>query len=471
MSKTQIILVAILFCASACSSGSRSQGGSIASPSNPNPTNPGPNPAPTPTPGSPTLFQNQPPLSPAVPGGAATYFVSPNGSDSNSGQQNAPWQSLQFAVNQLNAGDILEVMDGTFAVSQNVEVTAQGSAQSPIIIRSSSGQAIIDGQSMNGSASARDALYIVNSSHIVVHGLRVRNAPRSGIRVSLSDHITIQAARTGPNGRWGIFTDYTDDLNLLGNDCFESGTEHGIYHSNSGDRVVMRGNYCHDNAASGLQINADPALPGDGITSNALIENNVCARNGVLGGAAINLASVRDSVIQNNLLFDNLASGIVFWDDGFSPNFGSKNNTVLHNTVVFQPGEGRHCIVVRNGSTGNRIENNIFCGGRRGAFEITTDSLSGLVVDFNLVHSRDGWPIATDDASNTSYNLSDWRVLVGGAVNSQDAEPQFTNPTGGDFGLEMLSAGRDTSATGLAVDLFGGQRPHGGGLDLGAIER
>src|SRR6185369_13988507 len=92
--------------------------------------------------------------------------------------------------------------------------------------------------------------------------------------------------------------------------------------SNSGDRPVVRFNNVHDNHASGIQINADPAeldaslgTRGDGITENAVVEGNVIVNNGAGGAAAINLASVRASRIVNNLLYNNHASGISGWDD------------------------------------------------------------------------------------------------------------------------------------------------------------
>jgi hypothetical protein len=87
--------------------------------------------------------------------------------------------------------------------------------------------------------------------------------------------------------------------------------EHGIYVSNSGDRPVVRGNRLHDNAGAGVQLNADLSAGGDGIITDALIENNVIYGNGSAGGAAINLDGVQDSVVRNNLLYDNHATGIV----------------------------------------------------------------------------------------------------------------------------------------------------------------
>ena len=45
-----------------------------------------------------------------------TYFVAPSsssGSDSNAGTELAPFETLQHAINQLTAGDILYVREGT----------------------------------------------------------------------------------------------------------------------------------------------------------------------------------------------------------------------------------------------------------------------------------------------------------------------------------------------------------------------
>jgi len=102
------------------------------------------------------------------------------------------------------------------------------------------------------------------------------------------------------------------DLVIEGNETSHSAIEHGIYVSNSGDRPIVRANRVHDNHASGIQLNADPAQQGpdpndpqgDGIIEDALIEDNVIHDNGAGGAAGINLASVRSSLIRNNLLYE-----------------------------------------------------------------------------------------------------------------------------------------------------------------------
>ena len=54
------------------------------------------------------------------------------------------------------------------------------------------------------------------ADYVVLEGLTVRQANRAGIRVSLSNHVTIRSCQVLNNTRWGIFTDYSDDLLLEG---------------------------------------------------------------------------------------------------------------------------------------------------------------------------------------------------------------------------------------------------------------
>jgi hypothetical protein len=99
------------------------------------------------------------------------------------------------------------------------------------------------------------------------------------------------------------------------------------------------------------------------------------------GRAAVNLASVRNSLFRNNLLYDNLAGGIAGWDDGNGDAWGTQDNTFVHNTVVFESGAGRTALNLQNGSTGNTVRNNILAGGRSVAIRFDASSLAGLTSD------------------------------------------------------------------------------------------
>lgn len=424
----------------------------------------------------PPVSDGDAPFAPPAPSAPATRWVSPLGDDANPGTEEQPWRQIRHAAEQVGPGDVVEILDGTY-LSPIILAGKNGTAEAPIVLRAGGDSAVVDGSGADGSAwDSRDAIYVYDSSYIVIHGLRESGAHRAGVRVSLSHHVTIQASVFADNGTWGIFTDFVDDLALLGNDCHGSKKEHGIYHSNSGDRVVIAGNLCHHNQGAGIQINADPissaAEGGDGISSECLVERNWLHHNGAAGGAAINLASVRSSQIRNNLIHDNLATGIGMWDDGQGTEYGSRDNVIEHNTVVFESGEGRFCMTVWNGSVGNTIRNNVLVGGQRGAISFTADSLAGLQSDHNLFFSRDGWHLFEDDPVEEKQNFDQWKVLTGGDAASSKALPDFVDPGDGDYALADGSAGIDDGVTTPLAEAYDGiPRPQGAGHDIGAYER
>ena len=406
--------------------------------------------------------------------GGTTYYVAVTGNDASAGTAAAPWRTLQHAADRVAPGDTVVIQPGTYA--GGITHDTPGAAGRPITYRAAvAGQAVID-----GSGGERDALFISESPWVIVDGLRVQNADRAAIRVSLSNHVTIRNSVAADNGTWGIFTDYSDDLVLENNECYGSQAEHGIYVSNSGDRPVIRNNRVHDNGASGIQINADPAMlwpelgtAGDGITDDALVENNVVWNNGRLGGAAINLASVRHSLFRNNLLYDNLAGGLAGWDDGNGDAWGTRDNTFVHNTVVFESGEGRTALNLQNGSTGNTVRNNILAGGRSVAIRFDASSLVGLVSDYNLLVSLDTPAgVAVNEDTGQVHSLDAWRTLTADDSHSVSAEPAFADRNGDDYRLSAASPARNAGDPALIVspDLAGRVRPQEAAPDMGALE-
>jgi hypothetical protein len=76
---------------------------------------------------------------------AMEYYVSPNGSDNNSGTLNSPWQTLEYALGQLSPGDVLNLRGGIY-YEHEIKVDLKGTALAPITIQSYPGErAVIDG--------------------------------------------------------------------------------------------------------------------------------------------------------------------------------------------------------------------------------------------------------------------------------------------------------------------------------------
>ena len=398
---------------------------------------------------------------------AATFYVAPTGKDSDPGSATLPWKTLQRAADAAVAGDTVIVRPGVYA---GAKFHRSGSATAPIVFRGSPG-VVVDRPGPTNSNG--DNLWIRNAHYIVLTGFESKTAPRSGIAIQGEPDapaigITLRQNFCHHNGRWGIFTGYAQNVRIERNTTSFSGLEHGIYVSNSADNPVIRANTVYNNRASGIQINADPALEGDGIITGAIIEDNIIYENGVGGGAAINLASVRSSTIRNNLLYNNHASGIAGWDDGAGNVWGTKNNRVFNNTIVMAS-NGRFALVFINGSTGNQVKNNMLIHtGARGSIEVDPSSLTGLRSDYNVVNNRFSFDEQFISLAQWKAKNQDQHSLLCSSLTAL-----FVNPTVGNYHLASGSVARDTGVALPSVvdDLEGRPRPQGPAYDIGAYER
>jgi hypothetical protein len=393
------------------------------------------------------------------------YFVSPTGNDSGPGTDAAPWRTLQRAADAARAGDTVTARAGTY--SAGFDLRTDGTAASRITFRADPG-AVIAGR----NARTADGINLEDADFVTVEGFLFNNATggisRAGIRAVNAEHVHILNNRADGMGRWGILTGFCDDLRIENNVMSRSVAEHGIYVSNSGDRPVIRNNVSWGNYANGIHMNGDASLGGDGIISGALVEGNVIYDNGRGGGSGINCDGVQNSRFQNNLLYNNHASGISLYRiDGGG---GSTNNVVVNNTILVAS-DGRWGINIRDGSTGNRLFNNIVYNSHsfRGSISVGADSLAGLVSDYNVLMDR----FTTNDGS-TRLTLAQWRSATGQDAHSVLSTPTalFVNPAGNDYHLKAGSPAIDAGTSQLApvVDLEGRARPSGAGWDVGAYE-
>jgi len=403
----------------------------------------------------------------ALPVGAATYHIAPGGNNAHTGlSPTEAWATLQQAANTLQPGDTVLVADGTYA---GCNITRSGTAGNPITFRASGPGARI---TTPNTFTGRDGINIEGAHWIVLDGFDCSGLERAGIRAVLGDHIVIRRATCADNGRWGIFTGFTDDLLLEGNHCSGSVLEHGIYVSNSSDRAVIRHNRVHHNRGGGIQINADLSQGGDGLSTDCRIHDNVIWENGTGGGAAINLDGVIDARIYNNVLYENHATGIaLFQIDGAT---SSRGAWIVNNTIV-QAANGRWCILAADGATGLTLRHNLLVTGHtfRGALAIDAASRPGLVSDYNVLADR-----MSLDAGDSVLSLAAWRTATGQDASSRVAsalDGLFPARGAGDFrpaaGSVAIDAGRATAEVDALRDALGVPRPQGAAVDAGAFER
>jgi len=367
---------------------------------------------------------------------AHTYYVSSSGLDSNAGTQILPWLTLQHASDVAVAGDIVLVNDGTYAGFCNW--SNSGTVSDPITYKANGANVIINTRNPN----TIDNINIENVDYIIIDGFKIQNSPRAGVRVVNSLGTVVKNCICSNNTKWGIFSGFAKSVQILDNTCFNSSEEHGIYVSNSNvpnDAPIIRGNICYGNYQNGIQLNGDLYSGGDGIISDALIENNVLHDNGWKG---FSLISVQDSIIRNNIIYNNgtrnAGAGGIHLVDEPGTSVYSSNNLVVNNTIIEPRIAG---IRIGSGSANNTVFNNV-------------------VVSSSQIVDEDGGNYI-DTTSNAK---------------SSSTSGLFVNPTINDYHLSNSSIAKDlgkssyNSKNAPTQDFDGNSRPQGIAYDSGAYE-
>jgi hypothetical protein len=359
-------------------------------------------------------------------------------------------RTLDEASRLARGGDLVAVLPGHYqGFSLGDKVDAGDGKYIHFKALGAPGDVVID------RASAGDRHWMVtllSAHHVILQGFNVAGAdtpgdenpkgPNAGIFIgsdfertsALSHHIAVIGNFSHHHAKWGIHSVDSHSVLVQDNLFALSAREHSAYFSDGSDNYVIRRNVFFGSNGSGLQVNADaqaslqklgkhPALDypayqptrewalgllkaatdrfgannfPDGRGFNFLIEDNVVNGNGRSGGAAINLAGVRESLLQNNLVYGNFSSGIAEWDNDnpfdaqlvkFGPQavadvtgadvlpiFGCFNNLVRNNTVLMSA-RGRPALGVGNGSWGTRAYNNVLVNDEFPSVELLNTSI------------------------------------------------------------------------------------------------
>jgi hypothetical protein len=397
---------------------------------------------------------------------AADRFVSNGGSDTGVGDAAHPWATLQYAADHVAAGDAVNVLPGNYTGAV-VDSSHSGTADQRISFLGQSGANITT------PGRFGDGIRLEGASYITIQGFNASNMTGSGIRSGNNTGVIIRNNKCDNNGVWGIFTGHSDNILIEYNECSRSHSQHGIYFSNSADNPIIRGNIIWGNYGNGIHMNGDVSIPpGDGIIKNALVEGNIIYDNGTGGGSGINMCGVQDTIVRNNLIYNQHASGIsMYLGEGAE---GCKRDIIVNNTIlVASNGRSALNIKANPAGTGNVFMNNILYTANSTHTTIADDGTNlDYLSDYNLVTDR-----YTLNDYATILTLSQWQGQTGKdthsqAISSTDLNNLFVDVANNDYrfkaGSMAINAG--TSYDAPAWDLAGNPRPMGGQYDIGAYE-
>lgn len=339
------------------------------------------------------------------------------------------WFSI-ISGNNLQPGDEVILSQGIYSDGRRLSISHQGTAQTPIIIRSKAGEtATITRPNAN-----QNIINIEGAQHLTLKGLEVTGGS-AGIRIGSKDFngsrrqaefITLEACHIHHTAEAAVTANFPGDTNtghkFLRNEIHHTGgTAEGFYLGTNNDGAgntkgvfrdgLIEGNYIHDlngpsvSQGDGIEIKDgsynniirdnvihDTKYPGilvygtDGHAPN-IIEGNVIWSSGNNG-----IQAASEAVISNNIIFDSAGSGIQ------SQNHQSAipgSLTIVHNTII-------------NNGNGHAIRINSPAGG----------SLNGPIIIANNALYSMGSGLALRLPEIQGFTISG-NIGVGGAQPSQ----------------------------------------------------
>jgi Ca2+-binding RTX toxin-like protein len=305
-------------------------------------------------------------------------WVSPTGSDSNSGGEFSPFKTIQAAVKMAKPGTAIMVKEGTY--TENVDLLGRsGTADNPIWIVSADGKGAAN---IVAASADRPVLLGYGVSNVVIKGFELVGGTE-GIKLTQSgtnltklvNNVVIEDNIIHGQSIDGIKTAQTVNTAIVGNTVFDIQTQEGI------DNVYMRHGLVANNEVydvrglSGIVVKAG--------SSNVKILNNYLHQvpDGILVGG---FSSGQGSVFPAGLTYE------------------AKNLLVQGNMVVDAT---KHALNAYGAVDSLIMENSLANVSKVSVINIATDNLgyvsSGIQLVDNIV-SKSYWLTAAPDSVTVS---------------------------------------------------------------------
>ena len=291
-----------------------------------------------------------------------TYFISPSGSDTNSGAStNSPWKTFAHSIPILHAGDTLTLIDGTYTTAGSgnliIDCTISGNARNgtlglPITVKAQSQRKAL----LHNDGASRPVL-VSGCGWWIIDGLSIRASdnPKSSIDSTLisviknssnnvlKDNLLFNTNRHRGGGGIVIYDGSTKNI-VEGNELY-SFSRNGLYDLGVEENIFRR-NYCNARNYPRAPKGGPRACFVAYYSSKTIFENNI----------AENVEGSMDSLGSYNIFLGNISI-----------------NATNQQTSSKHPQEGRPC-------DGNYVENYVGIAGSRTVNGVFSRSCTNLTI-------------------------------------------------------------------------------------------
>ena len=441
---------------------------------------------------------------------AADRYVSTTGNDANPGSLAAPLRTMNVAITQSSAGDTIHVRAGLYNTERVLFSWKNGTAAQPITLRSYAGEvAILDRSGIAPPNGESGLLEIVNSNHIIVQGLEIREFKTSndakvpagvfihgacqgvkllgnkvhdiwqsnavlnnfsanayGIFVKGDSATAIDGLVMDGNEIYNLRTGASESVSLNGNvsnfavtnnvvhDCNNIGIDfigfEGVNSNTALDRA--RGGVCAGNTVYNIDTQYNPAYGGN----FAGTFPSQSARNDTRAAPGLYVDGGQDITLERNVVYGcNMGASIGSENSGrTSDNIRFRNNVLRHNHVggMFLGGSG-----AGNGGTSNTsithntlYQNDIELYGG-GCVAIQNNVSSTTIKNNIMVASADGggwgqFVLKTSSNGTFAANAINWNFYSGTSA-ANNLEFIWNGTVRGSFSAWKTNSAQDASST------------------------
>ena len=301
---------------------------------------------------------------------AASFYVSKTGNDSNNGSSNSPWLTIQYAVNQLNAGDTLSVHEGIY--NESITFTNSGnSINGFIVIRNIENEnPVIDGTGLVQSIDYPQGLIrIFDKNYLKIIGFEIRN-----LITSIPNHFPAGIWISGSSNHIELLNNSVHSIEQNGNDAGAHGIAvYGTNSTSSINNIVIDGNEIYN-----CKLGWSESLVLNGNVEQFVIRNNIIRDNNNIAFDFIGHEGVCPAPE-----FDQARNGIVAGNTAY--NIDSRGNPAYGTDAsaggIYIDG-GKNIIIERNEVYNCNLGIEI-------ASEHQNKSTSGIILRNNFIHHND----------------------------------------------------------------------------------